>query len=138
MKLLTLFLFLSLSLTGVCQDSKTLQPLPKLEFSGFLHNFKTTSAEIPVSLKLDSLTLDEWRDPYLLGYGRMKEQPKLAMMQLHVSEEKGTSNNPWNMPVAKPGTGNWNMPVVVPDSTVFYYLKITGEETGNYGRKMLK
>jgi len=130
MKLLTLFLFLSLSLTGVCQKANTLKPLPKIQFAGFLQNTQPDTLKLPLILKPEPLTFNEWKDPYLLRYGKKKDQLTEAMIQPNSLSAKENTYDPWNMPVAKPGSAGWNMPVAVPDSTVRYYLKIAGEEKG--------
>lgn len=130
MKILTLFLFLSLSLSGVCQKPNILKPLPKIQFAGFLQNTQTDTLKLLLNLKPEPLTLNVWKDPYLFKYRKKKDQLSEAMIQSNLSSVQDNTYDPWNMPVAKPGAGSWNMPVAVPDSTVRYYLKIAGEENG--------
>ncbi|MCE4563859.1 hypothetical protein INQ51_06010 [Maribellus sp. CM-23] len=135
MKVLTLLILLGLSLAGVGQNANTLKPLPKLGWNGLGLSSESGSLVPAQSLKLDSLTLDEWKDPYMLRYGKKKDQQEQAMIQPNSSPAQENINDPWNMPVAKPGAGNWNMPVAVPDSTVDYFLKMKKIGQGNDLRK---
>lgn len=135
MKVLTLLILLSLSLAGVGQNANTLKPLPKLEWNGLGLSSESGSLVAVPSLKMDSLTLDEWKDPYTMRYGQKQEEQEQAMIFPGASPKQENAYDPWNMPVAKPGADNWNMPVAVPDSTVDYFLKMKKIEQGNGLRK---
>ncbi|RIJ48871.1 hypothetical protein D1614_10125 [Maribellus luteus] len=135
MKVLALLFLISLSLAGVGQNADTLKTLPGIEITGFLQDFKTDSLGLPLKLKMDSLSLDEWKDPYTMRYGQKQEEQEQAMIFPGASPKQENAYDPWNMPVAKPNANNWNMPVAVPDSSVDFSLKIIGKEKYSFPQK---